>query len=117
MSTMSSASFSPTSSELWMGERGRAMRPIQRQARCRRNLSLVLTSSCGLQDTEWSNKLHERVDPVRLGRELDNAVVGADVQNLTLELVAHEGNSPLVLMLVAERLPDSEVAGVVVFPQ
>ena len=30
----------------------------------RRSLIRVLTGSCGLQDTEGSNELHERVDPV-----------------------------------------------------
>lgn len=77
----------------------------------------MLTSSCRLQDTEWSNELHEGVDSIRLRRELDNAVVSANIENLALELVGHEGDSAQMLVLVTERLADSEVAWVEVFPQ
>ena len=44
---------------------------------------------------------------------LDNAVVGADVQNLTAELVSQAGDGIQVLVLVAQGLALGKVAGVV----
>lgn len=50
------------------------------------------------------------------GREylhLDNAVVGADIQDLTTELVSQAGDSIQMLVLVAQGLTLGEVAGVI----
>lgn len=72
----------------------------------------MLTCSGRLQDAKRSDELHERVDSVGLGRDLDNAVVGADIEDLATELVREEGNVLEMLVLLSESLADGEVAGV-----
>lgn len=89
------------------------------------------TSASGLKDTEGTNELEERVDTARLSRPIsyqiskvlwkafgrhvhfNNAVVGADIQNLAAELVGQAGDSIQVLVLVAQTLAERQVAGVV----
>lgn len=91
------------------------------------------TGTGGLQNTERTDEFEEGVDTVRLsgasGRyvskecmvdtlgtydlQLNNAVVGANIQDLTTELVSQAGDSIQVLVLVTQSLAVRQVAGVV----
>jgi len=90
------------------------------------------TGTGGLEDTERTDQLEERVDTAGLGGavcevsqghdqlvigrwylHLHNAVVGANIQNLTAKLMGQAGDSIQVLVLVAQSLAGRQVARVV----
>lgn len=58
----------------------------------------------GFEDPVRSHELEERVDPLRLGRHLDNDRVVAQVDNLAAKLLGEELDPAQVLVLLPERL-------------
>lgn len=115
---MSSASFSSSSSGSWSGDLGRAIKPVDCEQSfnvCKRSVSH--TRSGALEDTERSDKLHERINSERLGRHLDNAVVSANIEHLAAKLMGEVGDGLQVLILVSEGLTRSQSAGVEVLSQ
>jgi hypothetical protein len=77
----------------------------------------MLTCPRRLEDSKGRNELHEGVNPGRLRRDLNDAVVRADIEDLAAELVGHEGDGPQMLVLVTKRLTDDQIRWVEVFPQ
>jgi hypothetical protein len=77
----------------------------------------MLTCPRRLEDSKGRNELHERVDPGRLCRDLDDAVVRADIEDFAAKLVGHEGDGSQMLVLVTKRLTDDQIRWVEVFPQ
>lgn len=114
-STTSAASFSISSLGSPRGERGRAMRPVRVDSRIPKGPINLRKESIREGLAELRENMSQLKQKSQGGEDLhfDDAVVGADIQNLTTELVGQAGDSVQVLMLVAQSLTLGKVTGVV----
>lgn len=125
-SMTSSTSFVCSDSPPWRGDLGRAIRPEFCVSRSSVDswrkvaesalhgsvadyASDMLTCSCRLEDTKRRDELHERINPVWLGAEFDNAVVCRNIEDLAAELVCQVGDCLQMLVLHAQCLGGCEV--------
>ena len=69
-----------------------------------------LTSPRTLQNPKWSNKLHKTVDPRGFSGKLDDAIVSADVQHFSPELMRQVCDGFEVLVLESQCLAWREIA-------
>lgn len=118
-STTSAASFSASSEGSVRGERGRAIRPVLVDSRIPKGAISFIKESIRLGLAELLIQVSHLVTiiPTESGWDgnlhFNNAVVGANVQNLPAELMSQTSDGVQMLMLVAQSLTERQMAGVV----
>lgn len=112
-STISSASLMSSCSASSSGERGRAMRPVRVDSRIPKGAMSFMKESIrlGLAELGYVSLVILTIYCGQGNSQFNNTVVCADIQDLALHLVREICDGLEMLMLVSQRLGQSQFAG------